>query len=275
MAMVQALIPAQRRSEGTGYFSLGTTLAAAFGPALSLMIVNRFSYDMLFYVTLAVSLVGLLAAIVLYSRTSSPATSGGAVKFSFRSIINPKVLPIAIFMLIVAFAYSGVMTFVNAYAENRNVVTGAAFFFIAYAVTMFLSRAFLGKLQDQKGDNAVIYVSLFFFIVSLVILAVATENWHVIVAGGFSGVGYGALMPAAQSISVGVADRHSFGSALSTLFLMVDVGFGIGPILLGAVLSSISFGTMYWALAGVVVLAGVYYALTHGRTERARHGFVD
>lgn len=275
MAMVQTVIPAQRRSEGTGYLSLGTTLAAAFGPALSLMVVNQFSYDALFIATLAISVIGLIASIVLYRRSDSPLTAGGPAKYSLRSVINPKVLPIAFFMFIVAFAYSGIMTYVNAYAEDRNLLTGAAFFFIAYAVTMFFSRSYLGKLQDQKGDNVVIAIGLVFFILSLLLLAVASQNWQVIVAGGFSGLGYGALMPAAQSIAVGISDRREFGSTLSTFFLMVDVGFGVGPILLGVVLSSISFGSMYVALAGVIVLAGVYYLFSHGRTERARRGFVD
>lgn len=267
MAMVQSMIPSQRRSEGTGYFSLGTTLAAAFGPATSLMMVNQFSYTALFTVTLVISVIALIAAIVMYLRTGGVAVTGGAAKFSFRSIINPKVLPIAIFMLIIAFAYSGIMTYVNAYADESDLLPGDAFFFVAYAVTMFLSRSYLGKLQDLKGDNVVVSTGLIFFILSLLLLAVANQNWQVIIAGGLSGLGYGALMPAAQSITVGVADHHEFGSALSTLFLLVDVGFGVGPIVLGAILASISFGMLYVALAGVVVLGGLLHL--HPRTQRA------
>lgn len=271
MTMIQSIIPAQRRSEGTGYLSLGTTFAAAVGPAFSLMMVNQFSYTALFAVTIAISVIGLIAAIVLYRRTGGGVVpNGGPAKFSLRSIINPKVLPIAIFMLIIAFSYSGIMTYVNAYADERNLLTGAAFFFIAYAVTMFLSRAYLGKLQDRRGDNIVIAIGLICFIASLLLLAVAHQNWMVIVAGGFSGLGYGALMPAAQSIAVGSADLHEFGSVLSTFFLMVDLGFGFGPIVLGAILGWVSFGTLYLMLAGVIVLAGVYYVFAHGRTDRAR-----
>lgn len=263
MAMVQENIPASRRSEGTGYLSLGTTVAAALGPAGALLLIGSYSYEMLFWLTFGVSVVGLLSAVALYFRSSDPET--GKVRFSLGSVLNPKVLPIATFMLIIAVAYSGVMTYINTYAEQREVLTGAGFFFIAYATTMFLFRPFLGRLQDRRGDNVVIYLGLVNFIISLVILAVADQDWQVIIAGAFSGLGYGTLMPAAQSVAVRVVERREFGSALSTFFLLVDVGFGLGPIILGVVISALGFTVLYWALAGCVVLAGVFYACTHGR----------
>lgn len=263
MAMVQEAIPAGRRSEGTGYLSLGTTLAAALGPAVALLLIGSYSYEMLFWLTAGVSVVALLAAVALYFSSSDP--DMGEVRFSFAAVLNPKVLPIATFMLIIAFAYSGVMTYINTYAEQRDVLTGAGFFFISYAVTMFIFRPFLGRLQDRRGDDPVINLGLAGFIISLIILATAQQDWQVILAGAFSGLGYGTLMPAAQSVALKVVDRREFGSALSTFFLLVDIGFGLGPIILGVVISAAGFAVLYWGLAGCVVLAGVFYMLTHGR----------
>ena len=58
------------------------------------------------------------------------------------------------------------------------------------------------------------------------------------------------------------------------MFLFVDLGFGFGPVILGAVVSAIGYGSMYAVLAGVGVIAGIYYLFTHARTERAKHGVV-
>lgn len=281
MAMVQELIPSARRSEGTGYLALGTTVSAAIGPALALFLLGSFNYEVLFVVVLGISIVSLIASLVIYFRTSDPEPeldeNGNAaepIKFSFKSIINPKVLPIGLFMLLVAFAYSGVIAHINAFAENRDVVTGAGLFFIAYAISMFVMRSYLGKLQDRRGDNSVIYFGLVFFVISFIVLSLSTANWHVVVAGVLAGLGYGTLMPAAQAVSVGVVDKSEFGSAFSTLFLFVDLGFGFGPVILGAVVSAIGYGSMYAVLAGVGVIAGIYYLFTHARTERAKHGVV-
>ena len=270
MSMVQSIIPPERRSEGTGYFALGTTLSAAIGPAFSLFIVNQFSYNALFWETLIISIIGLIAAIVVYVRSNGMVGSGGPVKFTLGSVFNPQVIPISIFMLIIAFAYSGIMTYINPYATERDLLPGAGLFFIAYAIVMFISRPYLGRLQDQKGDNVVITIGLVSFVIALAIMAVATQNWHVVVAGVINGVGFGALMPAAQSITVRKADRREFGSALSTFFLMVDLGFGVGPVVLGAAFGVISFQSLYLILGAVVVFAGIYYALVHGRTYDAR-----
>ena len=274
MAMVQELLPPSRRSEGTGYLSLGTTVSAALGPALALFLLGSFDYTMLFTVVLVIAIISLIASIFIYFKTTDPEPSGEPVTFSVKSIINPKVLPIGIFMLLVGFGYSGVIAYLNAFAEDRDVITGAGLFFIAYAVAMFVMRAYLGKLQDRRGDNIVVYFGLVFFILSFVMLVFSYSDWQVVVAGILAGLGYGTLMPAAQSIAVGVVDKSEFGSAFSTLFLFVDLGFGFGPVILGAVTASIGFGLMYAALAVVGVLAGIFYTFTHARTERAKHGFV-
>lgn len=281
MAMVQELIPSERRSEGTGYLALGTTVSAAIGPALALFVLGTFDYRVLFVIVLGISIVSLIASLIIFFRTTDPEPEldengelPEPVKFSFKSIINPQVLPIGLFMLLIAFAYSGVIAHINAFAEQRDVVAGAGLFFIAYAISMFVMRSYLGKLQDRRGDNSVIYFGLVFFIVSFIVLSVATSNWHVVVAGVLSGLGYGTLMPAAQAVSVGVVDKSEFGSAFSTLFLFVDLGFGFGPVILGALVSVIGFGSMYAVLAGVGVIAGIYYLSTHARTERAKHGVV-
>lgn len=40
MALAQSLIPASRRAEGTGYFTLSLTIATAIGPFVALLLVR-------------------------------------------------------------------------------------------------------------------------------------------------------------------------------------------------------------------------------------------
>ena len=257
MALVQSVIPAVRRAEGTGYLALTTTLAAAVGPALALLLVDAYNYDVLFWVALATSVVSLLVALFL----RDPAGDGGntSIRWSLKTIAHPSVFPIAVFMMIIALCYAGVLTYINPYAEERGLITGAAFFFIAYAVAMLLTRPFLGRIQDRHGPTPVVVFGLIWMAVALVILAVAETDWLVIVAGVCTGLGYGTLMPAAQAMSVQAVAPHQLGTALSTLFLFVDLGFGLGPILLGVVLGWVGYGTLYLLLSGGVVVAGCYY----------------
>lgn len=259
MALTQSVIPPTRRAEGTGYLSLTTTLAAAVGPALALVLVDAYTYDVLFWVALATSVVSLLVSIFL----RDPAGDGGnrSIRWSLKTIVHPAVLPIGVFMLIIGLCYAGVLTFINPYAEERGLITGAAFFFIAYAVTMLITRPFLGRIQDRHGPSPVVAFGLVWLTVALLLLSVADTNWQVILAGAFTGLGYGTLMPAAQAMSVDAVPPQQIGTALSTLFLFTDLGFGLGPLLLGVVLGWVGYGMLYLILSGGVVLAGLYYLI--------------
>lgn len=105
---------------------------------------------------------------------------------------------------------------------ERDVVSGASMFFLAYAASMFIMRFVLGKLQDRRrGDNVVVYLGLVSFAIALVILAMANQDWEVIVAGAFTGLGYGTLMPASQAIAVRMVPVHKLGTGISTLLLPI------------------------------------------------------
>lgn len=301
MAAAQTAIPASRRAEGTGYISLGTTLATAIGPALGLALIGSVGYSILFITALGLSIVGLVLALALphptkateateatdatieatksehtkSKATEKTSTSETKRAFSFHDIMTPSVVPIGLFMLLIGLAYAGVITFLNRYSQLGGLTKGASFFFIAYAVAMMAARFFLGRLQDRRGDNPVIAIGLTCFTISLVVLAFATTDWHIIVAGALCGLGYGTLMPACQTISVHLAPAHKLGTGISTLLLLVDAGIGLGPILLGSVATTMGFDTMYAGLAVVVVLAAVFYWFVHGRKPVAHRHHVD
>ncbi len=191
-------------------------------------------------------------------------------RFSFRRVVHPAVMPVGIFMLFVGLCYSGVVTYLNAYSVERDVVSGAGMFFVAYAISMLVMRFVMGRVQDRRGDNTVIYPALVAFLAALVLLAVADADWQIVVAGVLTGLGYGSIMPAVQAIAVRSVPPHRIGTGISTLLLFTDFGVGMGPVALGFVVSGLGYGWMYLGLAGVLVLAVLWYALTHGRRAGGR-----
>ncbi|MFS0866636.1 MFS transporter [Microbacterium sp. 179-B 1A2 NHS] len=284
MTIAQSVIPPSRRAEGTGYFALGSTLATAFGPALGLLLVGSVSYDLLFWAstgTAAVSLaLGLFLRPAAATTEAVPAdaepdvavTAPARARFSLREIASPAVLPIGVFMLLIGLCYAGVITYLNAYAVERDVTAGAGLFFVAYALAMLVMRFVLGRTQDQRGDNVVIYLGLACFAAALVLLAVATADGEIVLAGLLTGLGYGTLMPASQAIAVSAVPPAKLGTGISTLLLLTDVGVGLGPVLLGVLVSLTGFGPMYGMLAGVVLLAAAVYHGLHGRHQAGRVG---
>jgi len=272
MAIAQSLIPASRRAEGTGYFTLSSTLATAIGPALAVLLVHRSGYTALFVAGIVASALGMLAALLLRAPEPplDPEHRARLRRFHPRDMLHVDVLPVATTMFLLAVSYSGVLAFLDSFAAEKGLQTGASLFFVAYAVVLFLARLVAGRLQDRRGDNIVVYSSIAAFTVGMVVLGTATSNAAVVVAGAFVGLGWGTLMSALQSIAAGLVPMPRIGVAISTHFFMVDLGVGVGPVVLGALLSTLGYDQMYLALAGIVALSAVLYHLVHGRVDTAR-----
>ena len=267
MAVAQSVIPQQRRAEGTGYFALGTTLATAFGPAVGLFLANNIGYNTLFAVALGSNIVSLVLALVLRYPAELDEEKPA---FKLRNAVHPNVLPIGFFMLLVGIAYSGVVTYLNAYAREEDLAAGAGLFFIGYAVVMLIMRFFLGRIQDHKGDNSVMYLGLVSFAIALIIMGFPSNDVMLVVAGAFTGMGYGTLSPACQAISVRSVSAVQIGAGISTMFLLMDFGIGLAPFGLGPIVSATGFDTMYLILAGLIAVAAVYYYMVHGRYPKAK-----
>ena len=203
-ASVQALIPAHRRGEGTGYFMLSTTLAAALGPLAGLSLSTAVGYDTLFGVCAAVALLGLAVGAVTRVPELSLSTEqrAGLRSFSVGQFVEARALPVSALMLFVGVGYSAVLSFLNPFAVQADLVGPAGAYFVAYAVTVLVSRPFAGRLQDRRGDNAVLYPSLLLFVVALLLLAAADSPFLVLASGTVLGVGYGAVLSAAQAAAV-------------------------------------------------------------------------
>src|SRR5699024_11483683 len=95
--------------------------------------------------TIAVSVVSLVRGVLLGATAGERAAaeeSRGAQRPSFHAsdIADGRVVPIGVFMLVVGVSYSGVITFLMSYSEQRGTQTGASVFVLAYAGGMCLSR---------------------------------------------------------------------------------------------------------------------------------------
>ncbi|MEB7504879.1 MFS transporter [Arthrobacter koreensis] len=266
-ASVMGLIPAGRRGEGTGYFGISATLATAVGPFLAVLLVDRTSYDVLYMVTAACAAASLLTALALRlpERTLTAAETAAKWRMRPADFFEPRAAAVASVMLVAGAAYSGVLTFLNSYAQEKDMVAAASAFFLIYAGIVFISRFVVGRLQDIHGDNAVVYPILTSFAIGLGLLAWAPNTSVLALAGAFVGMGFGALMPTAQAIAVTVAPDHRIGIATSTFFLMLDAGIGLGPFLLGLLIPLTGFSGMYAVLTAVVAAAMVLYHFVHGR----------
>lgn len=276
------VVPASRRGEGIGYYALSVTLAAAVGPAISIMIYSALGFNVLLGVALVLLLLTFVMIFFVHVKELSPEERDRALANAPKGLdkfIEKSALPISIVAFLAGFIDSAILTGMGTFSTDLKIPLAGSLFFTFYAVFIFLSRPFTGRLFDTKGDNWVWHPTFFFFAVAMLLVGVAgflhpTLGFiMLLVSGAAFGLGYGGVAPFGQAIAIRTASKERIGVATSTFFGFLDLGVGGGPIVLGALIPMLGkgmhgFQNLYLLSAPAVVIVWIIYILIHGRHQK-------
>lgn len=270
--IVAYIIPIARRGEGIGYFSMSSTLATAIGPFVGLLLTRYTTFPVIFTICLAVGIVGLFTALLVSVPTLAASNSNEKLekkRFALTNYVEPKAVPIALVTLFIAFCFSSVLSFMNFYAIEQDLIQAASFFFLVYALSILVSRPFTGRLMDAKGANFVMYPAFGLLAAGLVLLGTANSSFTFLLAASLIGFGFGNMQSCTQAIAVKLTPMHRMGMATSTFFIFLDAGLGFGPYVLGLLLAGVSYSEMYMLLGGVAAATVILYYVVYGRREKS------
>lgn len=227
------------------------------------------------WVLIATTVCSVLSLILLFGiriqEASLTKEERAAIQIGFKpsNLVQKEAFPIALVTMVMGVAYSSIVSFINLYATELDLVTAAGYFFLVYAIFLFVSRPIGGKLLDAKGDNFIMYPSIVLFAVALLLLSMTTAGWMLLAAAAIMAFGFGTYMSAAQAIVAKVSPPNKMSLSIATYFIGLDFGVGIGPFVLGYVIQKMSYSAMYGMLAVVVFcLVGAYYVV-HGKTAKS------
>lgn len=266
--IVAQIIPASRRGEGIGYYSIGAIIAVALGPFVGVFLIQQADFTMIFMVT-SILAAGSFAMSFVVSKPVYEAPGqdqADAVKsFQISNFLELKAVPVSIIILVIGFSYSGLITFISLYAKEIHLEGAASFYFLVYAVTVLVSRPFSGRLFDMRGANFVVYPCIFIFAAGMLLFSQASHGLTLLLAGVLIGLGYGNFISCAQALSIKDVLPHRMGLATSTFFMFVDLGFGVGPYLLGSLVPFTGYRGLYLIMAMVILAAIPLYYFLIGR----------
>nr|WP_207627674.1 MFS transporter [Bacillus sp. MM2020_4] len=264
------IIPATRKAEGIGYFSMSAALSTAIGPFIGLYMTQHTNFQTIFIFSVALSVVSFITSIFVYvPALEGIAQVSGHKGFKLSHFIEPKALPISIVTLVIAFCYSSVLSYINFYAIELNLVSTASFFFLVYAIAVLLSRPFTGRLMDVKGANYVMYPAFIILAGGMVILSSVNTGITLLIAGALIGLGFGNIQSSTQAVAVKLTPPHRMGLATSTFFIFLDAGLGFGPYLLGFIIPVTGYSKLYVILGVVTLVSSILYYFLHGKKEQA------
>lgn len=273
------IIPRSRYGEGIGYFSMMQALATGVGPFVAILITNVFGgYVPMFVCSAAVAVLAVLSLFLLdipprqqeAFEHDAPKHMHAGKGRGIGSLVQLSVLPLASTLLLVYVGYSGVLSFITLYAGERGLSDAVSVYFVVYAAIILVSRPPVGMRIDRKGENSTIYFCFVSLAVGFVMLAFADNAVLLLVSAAFIGFGIGAVQSIVQAVIARDTPPAELGKANSTFFMSMDLGSGVGPIVIGAVIPFIGYSGSYLVLAVAALVAGVLYHIVHGRKHPFR-----
>lgn len=275
--IVANIIPGARRGEGISYYSMSSTLASAFGPFLGIYLNQQVSFNAILGICILLVVICYIAAFLLKvpEAALTAAQLEDMKRFTLSNFVEFKALPISVIGAILGLCYSGIVGFIASYTREINLIEAGSFFFIVYSAAILISRPLTGRWFDLKGEGFVLYPSFVLFAIGLAILSLARQDFILLLAGMFIGLGFGTFLSSGQAVAIKSSPDHRMGLATSTFFAITDIGVGLGPFFLGLLVPFFGFRGLYMSMAGVALLAmGLYYLLC-GKKAQSEKRFIS
>lgn len=255
------VLPSARRAEGIGYYGLSNNIATAISPTVALLLFDRFqSYDMLFWVALLTSLLGLWSTSQVKMRERDIQRDHRPL--SLDRFILIKGWREGIAMICYAFSYGVLATYIAIYGkEELGITGGTGLFFMLLAIGLILSRLVGSRTlrQGKVTQNATVGTAISLF--GYLLFAAVHNSWGYYGAALIIGLGNGHMFPAFQTMFINLAENSQRGTANSTLLVSWDIGIGLGTLIGGIVAEHVGYSAAFWTAWGVNVAGVVIYNL--------------
>lgn len=268
-ALAMDWIPSKRKGEGISYYSLFMSLAMVVGPALGLFLANNFPYEIVLATASFFAIASIIFSFFTADKISEKSRKEEVMQYKgIYKYIEEKSIPASFSGFLLAFAYSSLISYVGLYCLEINLPQTAMFFFIVMASLIIIPRPFIGKLLDQKGPSFLVYPGLILVIIGMTILTQANNTFMVLLAAAIIGLGYGAVFPSFQTLSIAAAPSNRAGTASATFFLLYDIGIGGGAFVFGIISAAIGYSNMYFSAAFIAFICILAYLFLIDRKRK-------
>lgn len=259
-AYVADIVPVNRWGEAMGMHGLAFSTGMALGPAIGSEITARYSIDMLFYCSSVLALLSIV--IVLNMKETVPNKlkfSKSLLSISRNEIIEWRVLPSAVVTFLSYLSYGVILTLIPDWSSFLG-ITNKGLFFMTFTIASVLIRFVTAKISDNYGRVAVIKVSQVVICISLVIIAMASSVFTLLIGSALFGIGNGILSPANNAWTADLSHPEHRGKAVATMYIALEAGIGVGALFSGFVFQDlISRVPMLFYISAAVTFSALVY----------------
>ena len=266
------ITPPSRKGEGISYYGLSAVLGSAIGPFIGMLLTSlNNGFEWMFALNILASVVCIL--IFKFVRIQLPESETSVVSektkaFRISDYIDKQAVPISLLMLTIGFSFSSVTSYLTLYGKETGLIEVAGYFFFIHSMCVICSRPFTGKVIDARGANIVVYPCMLLFATGMFVYSQSTAPWMIILAAACMGLGFGNFNSAAQTIALKNADPSRLALATATYFMFLDLGFGLGPYILGHIIEGLGYRSLYMIISCIGLICIPIYYLIYGNKEK-------
>ena len=268
LAAASDLAPEERRGEALSFLSLSLYLGLAIGPPVAAVVFSGDSYAVVWLIAMAVA--GLAAALSLIVPESAPAVleraDHGGVARPRAPLIHPAGLFPGFVILLGLTGMAGFLTFMPLYGPGFGFENGGLPLTI-YALIVVVLRVVGATWPDRFGAARLSSLALAVSAAGLVIIGLVPTTIGLIAGTAIFASGVAFTMPALLSLAVSRVAPEERGTVVGTTTVFLDVAFGLGPVVLGAVAARSGYGIAF-VVAGASAAFGCALLLSRRSAHR-------
>ena len=260
-AALADIAPPERMGEALSYNSLGLYLGLALGPPLGELLVGMGGYQVAWLGAAAIAAIAAVVVLVVgETRTAVPAANEPL------RIIHRPAIPVSLGFLTSLIAMGGLLAFASLHA-TRIGLANPSVVLLVYGGTVVICRLAFARVPDRVPSLVLGAAALIAIGSGAAIAAVWQQPTGFVVATVMMAIGVAFSTPAFFSAIFATASPSERGIASGTGSAAIDLGLGIGPILLGLVATPLGIP---WAFGVAALIAGAGAVWTGGLARRAR-----
>ena len=285
-AYLADVAPADRRAEATSYWGLVNSLAMGVVPPVALGIMHSpalhpweeglvgmlpglgqkagwpDNFTLLFFTAAGVAFLasGLSSRLQeCHSSVERPAT---------RQFFAPEALLPMVVQLCMYLTFTSYTTFLPLYARTFG-LDNAGYLYSSYALVLVLTRMLSARLGDRYGRVSVIAPGLILALIAQLVFAFAWGVHALYVGVGVYAMGIGLAQPGLGALMIDRLTPERRGLGMATFAQGLDLGMGLGGVLMGGIASQAGFTPMYVCGSGCLGV-GLVIFLSGSQRLKAR-----
>lgn len=265
------LLPKEKIGSGMGLYGTMNALGMAIAPAIGVSMYQRVGYKIAFVVATAFAVLTVLLIQFIYDKGEPvlPEKIVNTEAHQKLEIVDKKVIPVAIIIMLFAIPYCATQSFLVRYIAVRKLNVIVSLFFPLYAAILLVLRLSLRNLFDKKPFSFFMVLSSASALISIAILATMKNNIFMFFAAAFMAGGYGIMCSVCQSKAILLAGEEKRGLANSTYYIGLDLGMSLGPIIGGMLYGNVNIIYFYPILAITVPIGLLVHWLNRCKAMRA------